>query len=233
MAVMVGVDSASGGGSESTDLHGRISQGLNTCQRPSAMGFKESAVLQRFAKRQAKTAIEQETHSPHGRTEPLGMQVAQCRPKQTSKKGVATGGKRGWPYLFFWLLGESFFPSSATLRFRGSGLWTKVHSCLWNSHSTHSAAPSCTTQRLLRLRQASQGLSLRVRMLATWGTVEETGLPTTRFSLPGGGFCCLRGRAAAMGMGVCRGMDMEGCIATAVMMSSQPGSPIQGREGSR
>lgn len=109
-------------------------------------------------------------------------------------------------------------PSSTTLRFRGRGLWTKVHSCLWNSHKTHSTAPSCITQRLLRLRQASQGLSLRVRMFATVPTVVDTGLPVTKFSLPGEGFCCLRGRAAAMGTGVGRGM--AGCIATAVVIST-------------
>lgn len=39
-----------------------------------------------------------------------------------------------------------------------------------------------------------------------------------RFSLPGGGRCGFRGRAAAMGTGVGRGMT--GCIATAVIMAT-------------
>lgn len=121
-------------------------------------------------------------------------------------------------HLFFWLLSASFFPSSTTFRFLGSGLWTKVHSCLWNSHKTHSTAPSCITQRLLRLRQASQGLSLLVRMLATGPTAVDTGLAETSFSFPSEGRCgCLvRGRAAAMGTGFGRGM--EGCMATAVVI---------------
>ena len=120
-------------------------------------------------------------------------------------------------YLFFVLLGESFFPSSATLRLRGSGLCTKVHSCLWKSHSTQSEAPSFITQRLFLRRQASHGRSLRERMLARGAPVDERGLPWMAFSLPGEGFCCLRGRAAAMGTGVGRGM--AGCIATAVVIS--------------
>jgi hypothetical protein len=138
---------------------------------------------------------------------------------------------RGRTYLFFWFWGESFLPSSTTLRFLGRGLCTKVHSCLWNSQRTQRTAPSWITQRLLRLRQASQGLSLLVRMFATVPAVDETGLPWTRFSLPGEGFVCLRGRAAAMGTGVCRGMGMEGCIATAVVMAEVLFKTTRFREG--
>jgi hypothetical protein len=53
-------------------------------------------------------------------------------------------------------------------------------------------------------------------MLET-GPLVEVGLPTTKFSLPGEGFCGLRGRAAAMGTGIGRGI--AGCIATAVVIS--------------
>jgi hypothetical protein len=126
------------------------------------------------------------------------------------------GGSAASTDLFFVLLGESFLSPSTTFRLRGSGLWTKVHSCLWNSHKTHRAAPSCITQRLFLLLQASQGLSLRERMLET-GPAVDVGLPTTKVSLPGDGFCCLRGRAAAMGTGIGRGI--AGCIATAVVIS--------------
>lgn len=49
------------------------------------------------------------------------------------------------------------------------------------------------------------------------GPLLEVGLPTPRFSLPGDGFFCGRGRAAAMGTGMGRGM--AGCIATAVVIS--------------
>lgn len=45
----------------------------------------------------------------------------------------------------------------------------------------------------------------------------EVGLPATGFSLPGEGFCCFRGRAAAIGIGVGRGI--AGCIAMTVAMS--------------
>jgi hypothetical protein len=72
------------------------------------------------------------------------------------------------------------------------------------------------TQRLFRRLQASHGRSLRERMLET-GPWVEVGLPTTKFSLPGEGFCGLRGRAAAMGTGIGRGI--AGCIATAVVIS--------------
>ena len=116
-------------------------------------------------------------------------------------------------YLFFVLLGESFLSPSTTFLFRGNGLCTKVHSCLWKSHKTHSAAPSCITQRLFLLLQASQGRSLRERMLET-GALVKVGLPAIKFSLPGTGLEILRGRAAAMGTGVGR---MAGCIATAAM----------------
>jgi len=71
------------------------------------------------------------------------------------------------------------------------------------------------TQRLFLRRQASQGRSLRVRMLAT-GPTEETGLAWTRFSFPDGERFCL-GLAAAIGTGVGRGM--AGWIATAVVIS--------------
>jgi hypothetical protein len=53
-------------------------------------------------------------------------------------------------------------------------------------------------------------------MLET-GPWVEVGLPTTKFSLPGEDFCGLRGRAAAMGTGIGRGI--AGCIATAVVIS--------------
>lgn len=136
-------------------------------------------------------------------------------------------------YLFFPALGESFLSPSTTFRFRGSGLCTKVHSCLWNSHSTQSTAPSWITHRLFLRRQASQGRSLRVRMLATGPPADDTGLPATAFSLSVNllllllllllmlfwlwlWLCCLLGRAAAMGTGAGRGM--AGCIATAVVM---------------
>ena len=114
------------------------------------------------------------------------------------------------------LLGESFLSPSTTFLLRGSGLCTKVHSCLWNSHKTHNAAPSLMTQRLFLLLQASHGRSLRERMF-DMGPLVEVGLPATEFSLPGDDFCGLRGRAAAMGTGIGRGI--AGCIATAVVIS--------------
>ena len=120
-------------------------------------------------------------------------------------------------YLFFPAFGESFLSASTTLRFRGSGLCTKVHSCLWNSHSTQSTAPSWITQRLFLRRQASQGRSRRVRMLATGPPVDDTGLAVDGFSVTGDLVCCFLGRAAAMGTGAGRGM--AGCIATAVVIS--------------
>ena len=119
-------------------------------------------------------------------------------------------------YLFFVAPGESFFSPSTTFLFRGNGLCTKVHSCLWNSHSTQSAAPSCITHRLFLRRQASQGRSLLVRMLATGPAVDDTGLPATWLSTTGEE-CCFLGRAAAMGTGTGRGM--AGCIARAVVIS--------------
>jgi hypothetical protein len=115
------------------------------------------------------------------------------------------------------LVGESFLSPSTTFLLRGSGLCTNVHSCLWNSHKTHSAAPSCITQRLFLLLHASHGRSLRERRLETEPLV-EVGLLTTKFSLPGDDFCGLRGRAAAMGTGIGRGI--AGCIATAVVISA-------------
>jgi hypothetical protein len=60
------------------------------------------------------------------------------------------------------------------------------------------------THRLLRLLHASQGRSLRLRMLVTV-PVEETGLTWMRFSFPDGERLGL-GRAAAMGTGEGRGM---------------------------
>lgn len=54
------------------------------------------------------------------------------------------------------------------------------------------------------------------------GPLVAVGLPTTsKFSLPGDDFCGLRGRAAAMGTGIGRGI--AGCIATAVVISD-PGA---------
>lgn len=136
----------------------------------------------------------------------------------TQAQGLQTKAReRVSTYLFFWPLGESFFSPSTTFLFRGSGLCTKVHSCLWNSQSTQSTAPSWITQRLFLRRQASQGRSLLVRIFAADPTVDDTGLPTIWFSLPGEGLCCFLGRAAAMGTGVGRGM--AGCIATAVVIS--------------
>jgi hypothetical protein len=136
--------------------------------------------------------------------------------KRTQEQTLTYSSGKAKTYLFFVLLGESFLSPSTTFLLRGSGLWTKVHSCLWNSHKTHSAAPSCITQRLFLRLQASHGRSLRERMLET-GPLVEVGLPTTRFSLPGEGFCCLRGRAAAIGTGIGRGI--AGCIAMAVVIS--------------
>jgi hypothetical protein len=137
-------------------------------------------------------------------------------PSEIQKHASTYSSGKAKTYLFFVMLGESFLSPSTTFLLRGSGLWTKVHSCLWNSHKTHSAAPSCITQRLFLRLQASQGRSLRERMLETEPLV-EVGLPTTKFSLSGEGFCCLRGRAAAMGTGIGRGI--AGCIAMAVVIS--------------
>jgi hypothetical protein len=133
----------------------------------------------------------------------------------------ANGGGSVSTVLFFVAFGESFLSPSTTLRLRGRGLCTKVHSCLWNSHRTQRAAPSLITQRLFLLRQASQGRSLLERMLDT-GPVVEVGLPAMRFSLPGEGLWILRGRAAAIGTGVGRGI--AGCIAIAVVISISGGN---------
>lgn len=131
----------------------------------------------------------------------------------------ASGGGSESTVLFLVVLGESFLSPSTTFLFLGSGLCTKVHSCLWNSHSTQRDAPSWITQRLFRRRQASQGLSLRERMLET-GPLVEVGLPATKFSLPGEGFWILRGRAAAMGTGVgrCRAGCMAGMTAVVIVV---------------
>lgn len=54
---------------------------------------------------------------------------------------IFCGECHAWTYLFFGV--QSFFSASpATFLFRGWGSCTKVHSCLWNSQSTQSTAPS-------------------------------------------------------------------------------------------
>ena len=58
-------------------------------------------------------------------------------------------------------------------------------------------------------------------MLET-GPLVEVGLPAVTFSFPGESFCCLRGRAAAIGTGVVRGI--AGCIASTVVISLSDGT---------
>jgi hypothetical protein len=58
-------------------------------------------------------------------------------------------------------------------------------------------------------------------MLET-GPLVEVGLPATKFSLAGESFCCLRGRAAAIGTGAGRGI--AGCMASTVVISLSDGT---------
>ena len=59
-------------------------------------------------------------------------------------------------------------------------------------------------------------------MLET-GPLDEVGLPATKLSFPGESFCCLRGRAAAIGTGVGRA-GIAGCIASTVVISLSDGT---------
>jgi hypothetical protein len=162
-----------------------------------------------------------------GIDDPTEVETVPCRHVTICSRWVrmptTVYGRRGSrkTHLFLETLGESFLSASTAFLLRGNGLWTNVHSCLWNSHRTQRVAPSWITQRLFLLLHASQGRSRRERMLET-GPLLEVGLVAAKDSLVGEGFCGLRGRAAAMGTGAGRGI--AGCIASTVVISLSQGT---------
>lgn len=60
---------------------------------------------------------------------------------------------------------DSSFPSVFNFLFLGCGLWTKVHSWVWNWHSTQLVWPSLITHLLFLRRHASHGLSFLLLVL--------------------------------------------------------------------